>query len=621
MCGLIGVVTSPGRQVSATAAVLSAACDMLAHRGPDGAGVWRDGNAALAHRRLAVLDLSDAGAQPMVLSAANGDTRLALAYNGELYNDAELRAALNPRLAEQGLRFTSSCDTETLGRALLAWGEDTPHRIRGMYAFAAFDPRNQTLTLARDPLGIKPLYWARWSTGDQHEVAFASEVSALVQFMSATTGSPVSPDLVTVSAYLTTIRTTLGDRTLFKDVRAVEPGQWISFNLREPGLPSRTSNWWDRPGPAIRPPADPAAGAAMVRECLRDSVHRHLRSDVPVCALLSGGLDSSITTALARREKPDLLTFAAGAAPAPGGTDDISAARECASFFDTNHHEALVDEPMFHERWRWMVDRLGIPLSTANEVAINQVARTLRADGCVVTLSGEGADELFAGYDQALDAAADYIAGGGSNPGAYELEHVGWAPLSAKPQLLRPEAWRGLEQDQALVAYYSEQFDKLREECDDPDPLAPSLRWQRKINLVGLLQRLDTAMMLEGVEGRTPFADVEVVRTADALPLRMKFAGKNDPRAIRTKLVLRDAFRDTLPAIALDRPKASFPLPFAQWMQGEHSPVGPAILQSQLLRALFRDECLEVIAAVPGNAWRLAWPMTNLALWERRWWG
>ncbi|HEX2836757.1 MAG TPA: asparagine synthase (glutamine-hydrolyzing) [Phycisphaerales bacterium] len=623
MCGVVGIVTSVGGRVSVGGDVLGAACDVLAHRGPDGAGVWREGHVALGHRRLAVVDLSDAGAQPMVLrgggGGADGLARLVIAYNGEVYNDAEIRAQLRAGMESAGERFVSGCDTETLGRAVLAWGAGAAARVRGMYAFAAYDPSREVLTLARDPVGIKPLYWARWRVAGRDEVGFASEVGALVSLMSAATGSSPRPDLVTVSSYLTTIRTTLGDRTLFKDVRAVEPGQWIEIDLRAERLPARVTNSWDgRPADGPRAAGD---AATIVRACVEDSVRRHLRSDVPVCALLSGGLDSSITTCIARREKGDLLTFAAGAAPGTDarGIDDLTAARECAAFFGTRHSEAIIDEPMFHERWAWMVDRLGLPLSTPNEVAINQVARTLRASGCVVTLSGEGADEVFGGYDQALDGAAAYLERGGQDPGVHELEHVGWAPLSAKPQLLREEAWRGLEEDAALVHYYREQFAGLQRQ--DDDPLQAHLRWQRKINLVGLLQRLDTAMMLEGVEGRTPFADGEVVRLAESLPMRAKFvrAGAGEG-PIRTKLVLREAFRAVLPRVALERAKASFPLPFGAWLESEGGRVANLIRGSGLVRGLFRDECVELVAAAPGASWRLAWPMANLALWERRWW-
>ncbi len=495
MCGLIGVVTSVGGRVSVTGEVLAAACDVLAHRGPDGAGVWREGNVAVAHRRLAVIDSTDAGAQPMVFGdRRTGGTRLVLAYNGELYNDAEVRG----EFGAGGAVFTSHCDTQTLGEAVLAWGDQAARRLRGMYAFAAFEPAKNRLTLARDPLGIKPLYWTRWTVRGVQEVAFASEAGALAQLAAAATGCAPKPDMVMVSAYLTTIRTTLGSRTMFQGVRAVEPGEWIEFDLSRAEMPAKSTNWWRRGGLVVRKDLSEKDGVDLVRGVIADSVHRHLRSDVPVCALLSGGLDSSITTCLARREKEDLLTFAAGAVS--GRTDDdLAVARECAAAFGTRHSEAVVDEAMFQERWGWMVERMGLPLSTPNEVAINQVARTLRAAGCVVTLSGEGADELFAGYDQALDGAAAYIAGGGKDPGMFELDHVGWVPVPAKAEVLRPDAWRALEQDAHLTTFYREQFARVQAERDDEDPLQAHLRWQRRINLVGLLQRLGFRRTQTGV--------------------------------------------------------------------------------------------------------------------------
>lgn len=638
MCGIFGVVAVLGRAPSLSDEQALRCRDELAHRGPDGAGLVRDRNMLFAHRRLAIIDTSDAGAQPMRAD----DGRFSLVYNGELYNDAELRRALLAR----GVRFTSSSDAETVLHALAQWGPDALRRLRGMYALAFFDARENSLLLARDPLGVKPLYFSTLA----HEVAFASESGALLRHPAIV----ARPNLSMVSAYLTTIRTVLGNDTLFDAIHAVAPGQAAHFSLAGNAPRVRLTEHWDSPPVDRSIGSAPLDAAARVHDALADSLSRHLRADVPVGSLLSGGLDSTILTALASREISDLRTYCSGA---DTGEDDAdpAAARRIAEALGVRHAEALVTRESFSRDWADMVDRMGVPLSTPNEVAIHAVARRMRADGRIVAISGEGADELFAGYEAPLlasladiEASRRRVPGAGLSPGAFELASAAWIGARDKPAILRPEVWESVDHDAPLGAFYDAEFDRCAASCapagvPGADCLEARLRLHRRINLTGLLQRLDSATMLTGVEGRTPFADSAVAALADSIPMSLKLEARelsrDDPshsdapchgpapqvRADRattqasptTKRILRRAFADLIPAEALERPKASFPLPFQSWVADSAG----ALRDSSFARAIFSPDAIDTVCADPSANWRAAWPMINIARWGDRWWG
>jgi asparagine synthase (glutamine-hydrolysing) len=601
MCGIFGLV---GPDLPPDDDLVIGLRDLMSHRGPDGAGLWRGPGIALAHRRLAVVDPSPGGAQPMVLPDGS-----ALVYNGELYNDAEVRR----ELAGRGVAFETTSDAETVLRALSTWGRSAFARLRGMFALAFFDGPCRRLTLARDPLGIKPLYYRLGPVAGRMRLVFASDPRTIL----AHPGVEVRPDLATVSGYLTTIRTTLGSRTLFEGISTLRPGEVVVFDTHgeAPRIVSRAVvSISQAAATADKPPRD-------LRTVIEESVNRHLRSDVPLCCLLSGGLDSSIIASVARRSVPELWTYCAGELRAPEGgglgqSEDFAFARRMAAQLGTRHTEVGVSREIFAARWPSMVGALGVPLSTPNEVAIFEVAQRLRSDGQIVALSGEGADELFGGYELPMRQAAEFAAGRPSirEGGRFQLDSAAWVPLGAKAAILNPEFARAIEGDAALIETYEDEFSAASAERDDPDPLQAHLRFCRRINLSGLLGRLDTATMLAGVEGRTPFADVVVAGVAEALPMDCKFS-PGPP--VRTKAALREAFGADLPPEVIARPKASFPLPFQEWVADNTG----ALRQSEFARALFTEAAIANIIARPADLWQFAWPMVNLAIWGRRWWG
>ncbi len=589
MCGLVGIVTSRAHSLALEPGVLEVMRDRLSHRGPDGAGAWTDDHAALGHRRLAILDPSPAGHQPY-MARQDGSV---LVYNGELYNDRELRTKLGP-----AARFRSSCDTETLWHALDRWGTEAPCKLRGMYALAWYDAAKHRLVLARDPLGIKPLYVWEGTLDGVPVIAFASELPALFECP----GIEPSPDMLGVSAYLSTIRTVNGSRTMFAGVRSLLPGEVVEFDL---------SGERPRLIQSDRVRVGQLANDAAFESAFEDSVHRHLRSDVPLCALLSGGLDSSAICASARPHLDSLHTYCAGAQPKDAG-DDLASAALVAGHLGTAHTSLELDEQMFVATWETMTNALGVPLSTPNETAIHLLCRAMRRDGKRVTLSGEGADELLGGYEAPMSAAAAHIASGNADPGLFQLTSNSWCPLDLKASVLTPDAFALAEADQWLTDYYRTTFAECAQ--DATSPLAAHLRFHRTVNLTGLLGRLDSASMLASIEGRTPFADIALAGCAEALPMADRYAREHP---LRTKIALRRAFQQRLPASIVDRPKASFPLPFERWMSG---PARNAIA-SDWIRSVISPEALALTTSAPHTHWRLAWPIINLALWGERWWG
>ncbi len=585
----------------------------------------------------------------------SNDGCYALVYNGELYNDAEVRAELVSDGWDQGFRTHS--DTETVLAALIRWGVGAITRLRGMFALGFVDTQRQGLLLARDPLGIKPLYYNLHANDGSHreregtELIFASDVGAILSHPAVS----ARPDFTAISAYLTTIRTTIGTRTLFEGVRTLRPGEVVQIDLAASRVDDdacvkiqRVERARDR-SRATQPTADNAV--ALVRGAVTDSVARHMRADVPTCILLSGGLDSSIIAACASSsaasEGTALRTYCSGT-HAPGSEGDFLYAGQMACHLGAQHSETPVTQCLFTERWHEMVSAQGIPLGTPNEVAINHVARALRADGQVVALSGEGADELFGGYDEPMrlanlfEHARRVWAGSRSvprpDPGLHQLHSVAWIPIEAKALILNDAVWGTLEADAWLTDFYSAEFAAIEADlpCDDRgfalEPLEPHLRFLRSINLSGLLGRLDTATMLASVEGRTPFADRVVADLAESLPMRWKYdtamlaaSGPHEARGnascsvatSHTKRVLREAFARDLPDSILHRPKASFALPFQEWMSGS----AHVLHESSLIQELVRTPARHSIADQPQSNWRVAWPLINLGLWGKRWWG
>jgi asparagine synthase (glutamine-hydrolysing) len=656
MCGIFGIVGCGAMDADRARRGAARAMAAMSHRGPDGSGVWLGPGVVLAHRRLAIVDREATGAQPMTTP----DGRYTLVYNGELYNDAEIRAALMPEVRARGWSWSTTSDAQTVLYALAVWGDAARRRLRGMYAFGFFDVTSRRLVVARDQLGIKPLYYARCAG----RVVFASEIAGVLSQDEVA----ARPDFGAVASYLVTIRTTIGARTLYEGVRTLRAGEWREFDassdeLREREIVADGADGWCGDGVAI--------SDAALADVVEESVAAHLRADVPVCAMLSGGLDSSVIATLAKERVGALSTYAAGASGA-GVHDDVAAAADVAAALETRHTHVEMTRERFAELWEEMTGRMGLPLSTPNETAIYSLASRMRRDGFVVALSGEGADELFAGYEGPMDAAHGFEVGRGGESdqesvragAAFQRDANAWTPRGALADVLRPEVFAAARVDDVLDAEYERVFAAARREAggdvdtyvgstdrSEPRSVARevqgggrrngehrSLRaaiggtevaamcgvgldvrvrthliFQRRVNLHGLLMRLDQATMLASIEGRTPLADVMVARAAAGMPLSRLYSAAGE--GVRTKMALRRAFRGRVHRGALERPKASFPLPFQQWL----GDAAEMLRGSRFAREVFTEAAVETVAGNAEKLWPLAWPMMNVAMWGRRW--
>lgn len=599
MCGFVGVAANAGRSLSVSDSKLAWMRDMLTHRGVDDAGLWRHGHVAFGHRRLAIVDAAHAG-QPWVLG--EGGSIKSLSYNGQLYN----WRALREELKLQGVSFVTNSDTEVVAQALAKWGKDAFAKFRGMYAIAWYDAQNEQLLLARDQLGIKPLYYAKANTPQGEELVFGSEPMGVL----AHPGLSAQPDWLTVSAYLSTIRTTLGNRTLFDGLSTMLPGELQIWNLRGKALSMSTEII---PLPELEVASNYEDAVIQLRSLVEESVSMHLMGDMHPAGFLSGGLDSSIITKLASGAITDFHTFAATTPSEQRNDGDY--AELLAAELGLKHARLDMSPQVFQESWGWMIQRLGVPLSTPNEVAIYHIADAASHHSKVV-LSGEGADELFAGYGAPLNCFANYL-----NTHQYPtvegmtsvyLNSMAWVSPQFKGQLLNPSVQASIDGDQCLHECVAQAF---APKCGERLSLRNVLNAQRQLNLTGQLRRLDTATMLANIEGRTPLADAKLASFAAQMPMEYLFQAGEDPRM--TKRVLRDAFAPVLPQDITARPKASFPLPFQQWLAQQSS----WLTQMPVAREVFQPHLLQAVAQDPNQHWMSAWPLMNLAYWLEWHWG
>ncbi|MGB0722242.1 MAG: asparagine synthase (glutamine-hydrolyzing) [Gammaproteobacteria bacterium] len=599
MCGFVGIATTVGRPLSLSDEKVKWMRDLLVHRGVDDAGLWRAGHVAFGHRRLAIVDAAH-GRQPWIVD--DGDAVGVLNYNGQLYN----WLALREQLRAEGVVFRTDSDTEVVAWALKRWGTAALARFRGMFALAWYDAAAETLLLARDPMGIKPLYYARASVGGGgRELVFGSEPMGVLGHPSLS----MQPDWVTVSAYLTTIRTTLGRRTLFEGLSTLLPGEYQVWDLRADTLSGISA---EIPPPSMDVAEDYVEAMAQLSHLMRESVDLHLMGDADPAAFLSGGLDSAIITRLAADRIDPLHTYAAASGDESG---DARFSRLMATELDTRHTLLEVRPEEFREVWGGMISALGVPLGTPNEVAIFGLSLAASGSGKVI-LSGEGADELFGGYGPPLNRFARYLADHPAPTGeglvAEYLDSVTWVGPQQKTLLLAPEVWAAAEGDQPLR-------DAVRAALIPADGRPADLRTfldaQRRFNLTGLLGRLDTATMLANIEGRTPFADAHVAAFAERLP--MDFLFRPGDAEGRTKRILREAFATRLPESVVRRPKASFPLPFQGWLNDQRH----WLSDLPVAHDVFRRTLLRELALAPADNWLLAWPLMNISYWLEWHWG
>jgi asparagine synthase (glutamine-hydrolysing) len=585
----------------------------MTHRGPDDDGVFADGAIALAARRLAVIDPSAAGHQPM----RSSDGRFWMVYNGEIYNHRELAQ----RLRARGVQLRSRSDSEVLLEMFAAEGKDALRRLRGMYAFAIWDTRNRELFCARDPFGIKPLYYTLAEGGNQ--LRFASERKALLD---AGEVSVIDPDAL--RRYLS-FQYVPAPATMTPPVRSLPPGHFMVARL---GGPVDVFRYWR---PMLRPAKSPAVDTPeRILAALRESVTTHLRSDVPLGAFLSGGVDSAAICALAAESRPGMLTFTAGFARP--GYSEIEEAQETAAALGLKSVPYVITAQEFAARLPQIIWQLDDPMADAAAIPLWFVAREARRHVKVV-LSGEGADELFGGYgvyyQPSVVRVATRLPGWGRNSAGAMAARIppgqrGKGLLQRISVPLRDRyignahVFSGAEVN--LLTRYGggTVFDVTDPVFDQAasaglDDVATMQLVDINTWLPGdILVKADRATMAHGLELRSPFLDREVMAVASRLSRAEKTA------AGTTKFALREAVGGLLSQAAAERRKLGFPVPIGHWFRGELSGYAEQVIhEARTEEWLDKREVLNVLrqfrAGDPEVPWRRLWVLLVFSLWHQ----
>ncbi|MER5833902.1 N-acetylglutaminylglutamine amidotransferase [Streptomyces sp. NPDC002130] len=587
MCGLSGEIRFDGRRPDLAA--VGRMTDRLAARGPDGQGTWTRGAVALGHRRLKIIDLSDRGGQPM--TDARGE--VTGVFNGCVYNYPELREELR-RL---GHRFRSTSDTEVMLNAYLQWGTSCVEHFCGMFAFAIVEHRTGRVILARDRLGIKPLYLAR--TPDR--LRFASTLPALL----AAGDVDTSLDPVALHQYLSWHATVAAPRTVVNGVRKLPPA---TVRVVEPDGTHKDHCYWQ---PSYTRRAECAGMGAdewrdVVLDALRTAVRRRMVSDVPVGVLLSGGLDSSLIVALLAEEgQRDLMTFSVGFETEGGEKgDEFRYSDLVAREFGTDHRRMMVPSERVSTALDGAVAAMSEPMISHDVVAFHLLSEQVSKEVKVVQ-SGQGADEVFAGYHwypQLAEVPRD------DEPERYaetyfDRSHADLGRI-LRPELLPPDDVSG---------------DFVRRHMAVPGAqtaLDAALRLDTHVMLVDdPVKRVDNMTMAWGLEARVPFLDHELVELAAACPPELKLADGG-------KGVLKEAGRKLLPSEVVDRPKGYFPVPAIRHMAG---PVLQRVREAleapeAKQRGLFQESYVAELLEAPdehrtGRGANALWQIALLEIW------
>jgi len=566
MCGIAGLINLNGEPVSPV--ILKKMTDAVAHRGPDGEGQWIEGNVGIGHRRLAIIDLSPAGHQPMI----TGDHRYVLSYNGEIYNYREIRTELEAL----GHWFRSQTDSEVVLYALAHWGPDALLKFNGMFGLALWDRKEKTLLLARDRYGIKPLYYARQGQC----FAFGSEQKAI-------TAQPSFKRCLNKKALLEyfTFQNIFTDQTLLEDLHLLPAGHYAKLHVAT-GKWSQHQYWDYR----FREPDHKADKQEYVEELdrlFKQAVNRQLVSDVELGAYLSGGMDSGSITAIAAQQFPYLKTFTCGfdLSSASGielGFDERVKAEAMSAKFKTEHYEMVLkagDMERCLPKLAWHLEEPRVGQSYPNFYAAKLASKFVK-----VVLSGSGGDELFGGYPWR------YYRGANSQSFEHYIDeyYLYWQRLLSNSELKKVFAPIWADVDQVWTRdIFRDVFATHDNELNRPeDYINHSLCFEAKTFLHGLFVVEDKLSMAHGLEARVPFMDNDLVDFAMQCPISMKLnelsnvlkineneaAGKKNRYFQKTndgKQLLRSMMERYVPLEIANANKQGFSSPDASWFKGE----------------------------------------------------
>ncbi|HXJ22014.1 MAG TPA: N-acetylglutaminylglutamine amidotransferase [Polyangia bacterium] len=592
MCGFAGEVRFDGQDADVVA--LERMSGRMRARGPDGSGTWRRAGVGLVHRRLTIIDLTRAGEQPMVDSQLG----LSLAFNGCIYNYPELRRELEGH----GYRFFSTSDSEVILKAYHRWGSACVERFHGMFAFAICERDSGRVVLARDRLGIKPLYLAP----GPGRLRFASTLPALLAGGEVDT----SIDRVALHHYLSFHSVVPAPHTILNGVRKLAPGTVLAI---EPDGRQQSHVYWRPRFTRTERPMAPEAWRGALLARLRTAVRRRMVADVPIGVLLSGGLDSSLLVALlaqeveTRGQKGLLRTFSIGFQQVGGLTgDEFDYSDLVARQFGTDHHQIRIDNGRLLTALDGAITAMSEPMISHDAVAFYLLSQEVSQHVKVVQC-GQGADEIFAGYDW-------------------------YPPLGDVPRTDALDAYAGVffDRDRATIeaivspdylpaADVSRQMVAAHFDAPGADTtLDAALRIDTTIMLVDdPVKRVDNMTMAWGLEARVPFLDHELVELAAACPPELKLAHGG-------KGVLKDAARGLVPDEVIDRPKGYFPVPGIRHLEGKVLATVRDALTSRAARerGLYRDEYVQPLFEHPNERSRLGinilWQLGLLELWLQK---
>jgi asparagine synthase (glutamine-hydrolysing) len=627
MCGIAGIVATDRLLADDRERVIRMR-DVIAHRGPDDAGIFADDRAAIGHRRLSIVDLA-AGHQPL----ANENDSIWIVFNGEIYNHQAVRAELE----SAGHRYKTRSDTETILHAYEQWGDRSVEHLRGMFAFGIWDAPRRRLLLARDRLGVKPLYWAM--AGDR--LIFGSEIKAILEsgLVRVQANEGALPELLG-TRYLS------GTESLFKGIHRLQPGHTLVFDKGAVSI----RRYWDIPAGQPSDELARLSDADLVRrfhDLLHEAVRVRLMADVPLGMFLSGGLDSSAIAVLMSKmiDRP-LQTFSV--AFKQRAFSELDYARQVASAIKADAHEIVIDDQDFFgalPRLIWHEDE---PIAHPSSIPLYFVSALAR-DHVKVVLTGEGSDELLAGYGKYPRALANWRAAAAyaavpaplrrwvadrvvpklpGQVGRYAARSFLAMPRTPEAMFFDNFAAIGLRRQGSLLApAFAAQatperaYGPSRAFFDAPNghstTLDRLLYADMKTYLVELLMKQDQMSMAASIESRVPFLDHQLVEFAAALPTRMKLRG------FTTKWILREAVRGVVPTEILTRKKMGFPVPFGMWMRGPWQDVARDVLLDSRSRHRGIIEPAAVERLIASHASGVAdgadaiWSLLNLELWYR----
>ena len=627
MCGIAGILEFE-RDARANSTMLRGMCGIIAHRGPDDDGFYTDGPVGIGMRRLSIVDLAT-GHQPI----SNEDGSIWIVYNGEIYNHLELRE----KLIAHGHSYRTHSDTETVVHLYEEYGRDCVQHLRGMFAFAIWDRNQRSLFIARDRLGIKPLYY----TLTPERLLFGSEIKTLL-----TAGVRPEFDRTALPEFLA-FGYLSGETTFYSGIRKLMPGHTMEIGLE--GHPD-IRRYWDLDASQVHESRDETHYVRSYRELLEGAVNSHLMSDVPLGVFLSGGLDSSAVAALMTKiRREPIETFSVGYSEQT--FSELPFARTVANQIGSQHHEVMVSEQDFFDALPHLIWHEDEPIVWPSSVSLYFVARLAR-ERVTVVLTGEGSDETLAGYTRYAftlkNAALDRVYRGVTPSGLRRGLRNSVANSSLLGATIRRklehtflakdgEEWSSFYFDNFFSAFAErEQRGLLRPELSEEFPSGSAYKnvlhyWevssgellQRllytdiKTYLVELLMKQDNMSMAASIESRVPFLDHVLVEFATRIPQSVQIKG------LAGKTILKRAVEDLLPHEIIYRPKLGFPTPWSGWLAGPRlEKIQELLLEPRSLdRGYFRREAIQQLFNEHRSKHRdnydRIWRLLNLELWHR----